>query len=92
MDVIDSYKASSICKYAHLLWAGLSNAGRALKSWEKVDAQTSLRFQIKMCQKFPELRLCEGNWKVDLWPIHHGSATRQKKRKKTENGPLPDPK
>ena len=84
-DVIDGFKAISIRKFARSLWAGLSKAGRAPKSWGRADAQTSSQFQIEMCQKFPELKLCEGNWKVDLIAtitIHHGTATR---RKKTEN-------
>ncbi|KAF8236451.1 hypothetical protein L208DRAFT_1251726 [Tricholoma matsutake] len=65
-NTIDGYRATAIHKLAHLLWVGLSNAGKAPKSWGKVDAETSSQFQIKMCQNFPELRLCEGNWKVDL--------------------------
>jgi hypothetical protein len=98
-NVIDGYRASSIRKFARLLWAGLSNAGRAPKSWGKVDAQTSSQFQIEMCQKFPELRLCEGNWKVDLiatmnYPSWSSNQAKEKEenRKCASAGPLPDPK
>ena len=97
--VIDGYRASSIRKLARSLWAGLSKAGKAPKSWGKVDAQTSSQFQIEMCRKFPELRLCEGNWKVDLiatmnYPSWYSNQAKEKEenRKRASAGPLPDPK
>ena len=98
-NVIDGYRASSIRKFARSLWAGLSNAGKAPKSWGKVDAQTSSQFQIEMCRKFPELRLCKGNWKVDLiatmsYPSWSSNQAKEKEenRKRTSTGSLPDPK
>lgn len=98
-NVIDGFRASSIRKFARLLWAGLSNAGKAPKSWGKVDAQTSFQFQIEMCGKFPELRLCEGNWKVDLiatmnYPSWSSSQAKEKEenQKRASAGPLPDSK
>jgi hypothetical protein len=98
-NVIDGYRASSIRKLARSLWAGLSKAGKAPKSWGKVDAQTSSQFQIEMCRKFPELRLCEGNWKVDLiatmnYPSWFSNQAKEKEenRKRAYAGPLPDSK
>jgi hypothetical protein len=98
-NVIDGYRASSIRKFARSLWAGLSKAGKAPKSWGKVDAQTSSHFQIEMGRKFTELRLCEGNWKVDLiatmnypsW-FSNQAKEREENRKRASAGPLPDPK
>jgi hypothetical protein len=98
-NIIDGYRASSIRKFARLLWAGLSNAGKAPKSWGKVDAQTSSQFQIEMCQKFPELRLCKGNWKVDRiatmnYPSWYSNQAKEKEenRKRASTRPVPDPK
>ena len=95
-DVIDGFKAISIRKFARSLWAGLSKAGRAPKSWGRADAQTSSQFQIEMCRKFPELKLCEGNWKVDLiatmnYPSWY-SNQKEENRKCASAGPLPNPK
>jgi hypothetical protein len=98
-NVIDGYRACSIRKFARSLWAGLSKAGKAPKSWGKVDAQTSSQFQTEMCRKFPELRLCEGNWKVDLiatmnYPSWSSNQAKEKEesRKRASAGPLPNPK
>jgi hypothetical protein len=98
-NAIDGYKATAIRKFARSLWAGLSNAGKAPKSWGKVDAETSSQFQIEMCRKFPELRLCEGNWKVDLiatmnYPSWYSNQAKEKEenRKRASAGPLPDSK
>jgi hypothetical protein len=98
-NVIDGHRASSIRKLARSLWAGLSKAGKAPKSWGKVDAQTSSQFQIEMCRKFPELRLCEGNWKVDFiatmnYPSWSSNQAKEKEenRKRASAGPLPEPK
>jgi hypothetical protein len=94
---IDGYRATAICKFACSLWTGLSNARKAPKSWGKVDAETSSQFQIEMCQKFPELRLCKRNWKVDLivtmnYPSWYSNQAREKEenRKCASVGPLPD--
>jgi hypothetical protein len=98
-NIIDGYRASSIRKFARSLWAGLSNAGKAPKSWGKVDAQTSSQFQIEMGRKFSELRLCEGNWKVDLiatmnYPSWYSNQAKEKEEngKCASTGPLLDPK
>lgn len=65
-DIIDGFRATAICKFSWEIWSGLGNIGKALKTWGKVDAKVAAEYRTEIGQKFPELWLCEGNWKADL--------------------------
>jgi hypothetical protein len=63
--VIDGYRASDIRGYARLIWDKFSSSGRAPKTWSKASLDVASDYQDQMCRHFPELALCDSNWKAD---------------------------
>jgi hypothetical protein len=64
-NIVDGFRATAIRKFSREIWSGLGNIGKAPKTWGKVDAKVAAEYRSEMGRKFPELRLCEGNWKAD---------------------------
>ena len=65
--MIDGTRASAIRKAAHLIWVhiSLNNPRGPPPTWGKADVNMVQGYHSEMCQQFPELKLCESNWKAN---------------------------
>ena len=80
---IDGHQASNMRSYAHFIWNDLSNSAKAPRKWVTGTSVTIVEsFRRQMQTRFPELRLCEGGWKVDQIGIDYYSSWRLAKCKK----------
>jgi hypothetical protein len=66
-NTIDGTRASAMRKAARLIWVhiSLNNPGGPPPTWGKADVTMVQAYRSEMCRQFPELRLCESNWKAD---------------------------
>ena len=63
--VIDGFRASEMRKFARSIWNQLAIAGKAPKSWGKSDLEVATHYRHEMRHRFPELGLCEFDWKAE---------------------------
>lgn len=65
-DVIDGWRASEIRRFARSIFVGFALQGKVFHSWvEGVDAASRTCFYRDMAARFPELGLCELDWKSE---------------------------
>jgi hypothetical protein len=80
---IDGHQASEMRAYARFIWNDLSNSAKAPQKWVTGTSLTIVdSFRRQMQFRFPELRLCEGGWKVNQIGIDYYSSWRLAKQKK----------
>jgi hypothetical protein len=85
-------------RFARELWASLNTVGKVLKTWGKVDAGVVAQYRNEMEQKFPELCLCDNNWKSDFiatlnYPSwYNNNVEKQEQLKHVSVDPSPDTK
>lgn len=63
--VVDGFRASEMRKFARAIWNQLEGKGKAPKSWGKADLDVATHYRREMCRRFPELALCEFDWKAE---------------------------
>jgi hypothetical protein len=63
---IDGHRARDIRAHARSIWIALADRKRAPATWGKADMETIRNYRHEMKAKFPELRLCDNDWKADL--------------------------
>jgi hypothetical protein len=56
---------------ARRFWKALARDGRAPATWGKIDTGSWAHFLTYMYVRHPELRLCEGDWKIHFWCTTH---------------------
>ena len=86
---IDGHKATEICRIAHSIWVEFAENGKAPKTWCKADISTAQEYNNEMRHFFPELRLCEFDWKaeqiaIENYPSWHQNYFKDKKAPKNE--------
>jgi len=59
-------RATSIRKFAREIWTELLGNGKAPTSWSKVGLTAGHQYRSEMKRRYPELQLCEGDWKSEL--------------------------
>ena len=65
-DVIDGWRASDIHCYARSIFIGFALEGKVFQSWiEGVDAASHISYYCNMVARFPEVGLCELDWKSE---------------------------
>jgi hypothetical protein len=64
-NVIDGHRATDIRRVARSIWVQLAGAGKAPKTWTKADVLTVDHYKREMRRHFPELGLCDQDWKAD---------------------------
>lgn len=65
-DVIDGWRASDVRRYARSIFVGFALQGRVFQSWvEGVDAASRTSYYHDMVARFPEVGLCELDWKSE---------------------------
>jgi hypothetical protein len=95
--VIDGFRATVMRRFARELWASLNNIGKAPKTWGRVDAAVAAQYRNEMERRFPELRLGDNHWKVDLiatlsYPSWYKNVEKEERSKRMSVDPLPDAK
>ncbi|KAF8473798.1 hypothetical protein JB92DRAFT_3134735 [Gautieria morchelliformis] len=66
---IDGYQAHAICDNAWLVWTAIATRGCVPPTWSQAHLTCVQYYCQHMYNDHPILRLCEGNWKVDLLAI-----------------------
>jgi hypothetical protein len=93
--IIDGHRAGEMRKIARSVWVALANAGKAPAKWSQADIVSAEAYRKEMRQHFPELRLCEHDWKADLiasenYPSWYSHQSNQHKRSvKQEDAGVP---
>jgi hypothetical protein len=65
-DVIDGWRASDIRRYARSIFVGFAMQGKVFQSWvEGVDAVSRTSFYRDLAARYPEVGLCELDWKSE---------------------------
>ena len=65
-DIIDGWRASDIRRYARSIFVGFALQGKVFQSWvEGVDAASRTSYYRDMVARFPEVGLCELDWKSE---------------------------
>jgi hypothetical protein len=68
---VDGYKLKDMLTHMRSIWSSLLLLHRAPTTWGKADIETSRHFHREMRVKFPELALCENDWKADYLATTH---------------------
>ena len=63
--VIDGNRAAEVHKFAQSIWISISKRGPPPLKWGQADAETRRQYCDGMASHFPELRLCEHDWKAE---------------------------
>ena len=63
--VIDGFRGGEMRKFARSIWGQLAKAGKAPRSWGKAELDVAAHYRREMRRRFPELGLCEYDWKAD---------------------------
>ena len=64
--VVDGFRAAEIRRYARSLWVQMALESKLPRTWSEADARSLATYNQSMGQRFPELRLCAGDWKANL--------------------------
>ncbi|KAF8804530.1 hypothetical protein BYT27DRAFT_7030727, partial [Phlegmacium glaucopus] len=76
--MISGDRASEIRQFAQSIWVFLANKGAPPATWGTADMETRKLYCQEMCLCFPELRLCDLDWKAkqiatDNYPSWHNT-------------------
>ncbi|KAF8813453.1 hypothetical protein BYT27DRAFT_7131552, partial [Phlegmacium glaucopus] len=63
--VISGDRATEIRKFAHAIWVSFSKTGGPPSKWGQADIQIRQQYLYAMGSHFPELRLCDLEWKSE---------------------------
>jgi hypothetical protein len=64
-NVVDGNRAAEMRKFARTIWVAYAKEGITLLSWGQADVKARRIYYSKMGSRFPELRLCELDWKAE---------------------------
>jgi hypothetical protein len=94
-DVIDGWRATDIRRYARSIFIGFALEGKVFQSWvEGVDAASRISYYRDMVARFPEVGLCELDWKSeliasDIYSQWRGNWINKQEAEKTKGKSLP---
>ena len=63
--VISGDRATEIRNFAHAIWVSISKTGPPPSKWGQADIQTRLQYLSAIGSRFPELRFCDLEWKIE---------------------------
>jgi hypothetical protein len=91
--VISGDRANEIRKFARAIWVSVSKTGTQPSKWGQADIQTRQQYLSAMGSRFPELRFCDLDWKIeqiatDNYPSWYANwlSNRDAQKVKKENG------
>ncbi|KAJ7513080.1 hypothetical protein B0H11DRAFT_17385 [Mycena galericulata] len=90
-EVIDGYRATAIRGLTNELFVDMGAKGQAPETWTRGSIELRRTFSASICRKFPEMGLCEGDWKVQymakaMYSSWHSSFVNGKAAIKKEAG------
>jgi len=62
---VSAARAADIRKGMYEIWQYLQGKGKLPDTWGQADIETAAFYRNRMRDNFPELGLCEANWKAD---------------------------
>jgi hypothetical protein len=63
---VDGHRLTAIRKVARAIWNKFADIGQAPTTWGKANSTFITEYRREMRHQFPELRLCENDWKSEL--------------------------
>ena len=77
-EIISGDRATEIRRFARSIWVLLGNKGSPPATWGTADIETRKLYSQEMCSRFPELKLCDLDWKseqiaTDNYPSWHNT-------------------
>jgi hypothetical protein len=63
--IVDGFKASEMRSFARSIWLSFTELHIAPSKWGRCSIQTRRYYHREMGVRFPELLLCESDWKAD---------------------------
>lgn len=63
--LVNGHRATEMRRHARLIWVHMAKSGGPPLSWGKADVKLSQTYCREMRQRFPELALCDLDWKAD---------------------------
>jgi hypothetical protein len=89
--VISGDRAAKIRTFARAIWVSISKTGAPPSKWGQADIQTRQQYLSTMGSRFPELRLCDLEWKIDQiatdnYPSWYTNWLSNQQNVKKENG------
>jgi hypothetical protein len=63
--MISGDRATEIRRFARSIWVLLGNKGTPPVTWGAADIETRKLYSQEMCTRFPELKLCDLDWKAE---------------------------
>ena len=94
-NVIDGWRATDIRHYARSIFIGFALQGKVFQSWVKgVDAASRISYYCDMVARFPEVGLCELDWKSkqiasEIYSQWRGNWINKQEAEKTKGKSLP---
>jgi hypothetical protein len=64
-NTVNGNRASDMRRVARSIWIELARTGKAPKKWGRADVRVADYYKGEMRHRFPELRLCDQDWKAD---------------------------
>lgn len=88
--IVNATQAAEARNVSHSIFALLQLKDMAPKTWMKATVEATQYFRREMYAHFPELRLCEGHWKVtrlavDLYPSWYRSHVKDLVKQEVED-------
>jgi hypothetical protein len=86
---VDGHRLTEIRKLARKVWNKFADIGQAPPTWGKANVNFTTEYRREMRHHFPELRLCENDWKAELlatenYPSWYNNHHRNSKIKKED--------
>lgn len=77
-EMISGDRATEIRRFARSIWVLLAKKGIPPATWGAADIETRKLYSQEMCTRFPELKLCDLDWKseqiaTDNYPSWHNT-------------------
>ena len=75
--LVNGERRAALCEFAELCYTELlyharESGGHIIETWSRDASMKALNFiAINLYPRFPELRLCEGDWKLQAFLIQH---------------------
>jgi hypothetical protein len=67
---VNGYQAENICKTCRAIFISLNKGGSALKTWSQARYDAIQYYRQEMYRSFPDLCLCDDDWKVNQLAIN----------------------
>jgi hypothetical protein len=88
---VNGWRLRDILAHTRAIWASFRSVKRAPPTWGKANAEVAQVYRCEMRTRFPELSLCDNDWKADHLATEHYSSwyhNHVKEEGTTDSAPL----